>query len=132
MNIELKKYKLKHTPVREELSKLFNDSSSAISLSEIHNKLNKYDRVTIYRTLSTFSNKGIIHKIMNDTGAIFYAPCKHECDEHGHTHDHIHFECQKCKNVECLEIEPNININLNGYKIKETLVNVRGICPNCS
>ena len=38
----------------------------------------------------------------------------------------------KCKNVECLEVEPNININLNGYKIEETLVNVRGVCPNCS
>jgi Fur family ferric uptake transcriptional regulator len=132
MKNDLKKYKLKHTPIREELLKLISESTTAIPFTEIQSQLKSYDRVTIYRSLSTFTKKGIIHKIISDNGSVFYAFCKHECDEKGHTHDHIHFECQNCKNVECIDIDPNLNLNLNGYKISETQVNVRGLCPNCS
>ena len=132
MNIELRKYKLKHTPIREELSRLFSESPNAIPLTEIHNHLKNYDRVTIYRSLSTFTNKGIIHKIINDNGSVFYALCKHECGEHGHTHDHVHFECSSCNSIEFIEHHSSLNINLKGYLVEDTQISVRGLCPNCS
>lgn len=132
MKSQLKKYKLKHTPIREELLKLFSESQNAIPFSEIQEKLKAFDRATVYRTLNTFTQKGIIHKITNEDGATFYANSKNVCGEHGHSHDHIHFECNSCKSIECLDLSTNLDINLNGYKIKETQINVRGLCPSCS
>ena len=40
---------------------------TAMSLSEIESHFYKADRVTIYRTLKTFEEKGIVHSIQENT-----------------------------------------------------------------
>ena len=52
---------------------------TAMSLSEIESHFYKADRVTIYRTLKTFEEKGIVHSIQeNTTGK--YILCHDGCD----------------------------------------------------
>lgn len=79
----------------------------------------KIDRVTIYRTLQTFVDKGIIHIIPTSDNSIRYALCKDECTE-GHHHDHhIHFVCNKCNNTCCLDDVATPDIKLpKGYIAK--------------
>jgi hypothetical protein len=62
-----------------------------------------FDRVTVYRTLQTFVEKGIIHQIPTTDNSILYALCRHNCEQ-GHHHDnHVHFICTNCDKTFCLD-----------------------------
>lgn len=91
-----------------------------------------FDRVTLYRTLKIFLDKGLLHKVLDDTGGLKYALCK-ECTEENHFHDHVHFKCVKCNKTTCIdELEvPHFNLP-RGYEKHELNLLVQGICPQCN
>ena len=63
----LNSFRLRSTPVREEILHLFLQKDCALSHGDIESEIADYlDRVTVYRTLKTFSNKGLIHKVLDD------------------------------------------------------------------
>ncbi len=121
----------RNTAAKTEIQELILASKSALSHTEIQNLLNGLcDRVTIYRVLERLTNEGLIHKIINIDGVVKYAAC-HSC-EGKHSHNHIHFSCQKCKTVTCLEgVEPSYTMPKN-YKVNEMNFTLSGICPQCS
>jgi Fur family ferric uptake transcriptional regulator len=57
---------------------------SAISLSDLEKALETADRITIYRTLKTFEDKGLIHIIDDGTGSPKYALCLEDCNASKH------------------------------------------------
>src|SRR6201996_7574313 len=111
-NIEdiLKKNHLSITGGRRRILELFLQQDGALSHSDIEKKAGeKFDRVTIYRTLQTFEEKGIIHTIPTSDNSIRYALCK-DCTE-GHHHDNpVHFVCTHCNKTICLDdvVSPSI------------------------
>jgi Fur family ferric uptake transcriptional regulator len=119
------------TLAKTEIQKLISSSSFALSHSEIQSSLNGLcDRVTIYRVLDRLLAEGQIHKIVNVDGSVKYAAC-HSCSEK-HNHDHLHFSCQKCNSVTCLEnVEPSYQLPMN-YKVSEMNFMLSGLCPQCS
>lgn len=125
--------KLSVTDTRVKVLDLFFNSSGALE----HNDFEKldgaaFDRVTIYRTLQTFLDKGIIHKIPTTDTSIHYALCKDNCSEHHHQDHHIHFKCDHCDETLCLEDISIPSIQLpNGYAASNVEVIVSGVCPNC-
>jgi Fur family transcriptional regulator, ferric uptake regulator len=132
----LKASKLRHTDAREAVLAEFMNGQYALAHADIEQKLaEKYDRVTIYRTLKTFVDNGLIHKVLDDVGGMKYAICKAECNttEHQHNHDHVHFKCSACGQTTCLEQVTIPPIGLpNGYKKQEMNLLVQGICNNCN
>src|SRR5262245_8108072 len=100
----LKKNKLSVTASRERILHLFLERNGALAHGDIEKTAGeKFDRVTIYRTLQTFVEKGIIHTIPTSDNSIRYALCRDDCEE-GHHHDHhIHFLCHRCGNTFCLD-----------------------------
>ena len=126
----LEKNKIRKTPFRLELLELFNSSNSALSLKEIESKLKVFDRITLYRTLKLFKEKGIMHEIFHSNGKK-YALCKEECDEHKHQHEHLHFHCSKCNESLCVESKMS-DLNLPGYTIEHSDLNVYGVCIKCN
>ena len=130
----LKKYGLSITETRISILSLFHQTTGALAHQDIEKKAsNKYDRVTIYRTLQTFVDKGIIHTIPTTDNSIKYALCKDNCSQ-GHHHDnHIHFICDNCNITFCLDhvIVPNINLP-KGFKASQTDLVVSGTCNNCN
>lgn len=130
----LKKFDLRHTDTRENILNGFLGKSTAISHGDIeHILMEGFDRVTIYRTLKTFLDKGIIHKILDDQGGVKYALCNTSCKSGDHHHDHVHFKCSSCGDTTCLDhvLIPSIDLP-NGYKRKEINMLVQGVCPNCT
>lgn len=129
----LKKNQLSVTASREKILQLFLDQSGALTHGDIERKAGeKFDRVTVYRTLQTFVEKGIIHTIPTIDNSIRYALCKDDC-EAGHHHDqHIHFVCSICKNTFCLDdiVTPEIKLP-QGYSASKIEVVVDGICKEC-
>lgn len=130
----LKKNRLSVTASREKILNLFLDQTGALAHGDIEKKAGeKFDRVTIYRTLQAFVEKGIIHTIPTADNSILYALCKDDCEE-GHHHDHhIHFVCKQCHNTYCLDnvVTPDIKLPA-GYSAKQIEVVVEGICRQCS
>ncbi len=97
VNEILKKNELSVTEGRKKILELFLSSDGALAHADIEKRTGEnFDRVTVYRTLQTFVDKGIIHHIPTRDNSILYALCKDNC-EAGHHHDnHVHFVCDVC------------------------------------
>lgn len=130
----LKTYDLRHTSCREEILDLFLQKEFALSHADIESNVHEgFDRVTVYRTLKTFLDKGIIHKVLDDTGNTKYALCKEKCSHEEHHHEHVHFKCLECGQTNCLDnvLIPPIALP-EGYNRIETNLLVQGVCQECS
>lgn len=129
----LKKNHLSVTESRKKILHLFLSQVGALAHADIEKKAGeKFDRVTVYRTLQTFVEKGIIHTIPTADNSIRYALCKDECTEGHHHDDHVHFVCIQCGSTVCLEnvVVPAVNLP-TGYSASHIEVVVNGICKNC-
>lgn len=122
---------LRLTGCRREIIDTFLAKKHAICHAEIEQALPLYDRVTLYRTLNTFLEKGIIHKIIDDKGTPKYAICQH-CTEQAHYDEHIHFKCIECDLLKCIASVTIPPIHLpEGYQYIDSSFLVRGICKQC-
>ncbi|NIG52619.1 Fur family transcriptional regulator [Chitinophaga sp. Cy-1792] len=129
----LKDSKLSVTETRTKILELFMKSDGALEHSDFEKLAGKsFDRVTVYRTLQTFLDKGIIHKIPTTDTSVRYAVCKSECTEHHHHDHHVHFRCEACGNTICLD-ETNVpEIHLpKGFAARNVEVVVSGVCKSC-
>jgi Fur family transcriptional regulator, ferric uptake regulator len=133
--LSLKSLNLRSTAARDCVLDVFKEDAVALAHSDLEQKLSdKFDRVTIYRTLKTFLEKGIIHKVLDSEGGMKYALCKEACqtEEHVHHHDHVHFKCDSCGQTTCLDQVhiPTIVLPI-GYQRQAVNMLVQGICVNC-
>jgi Fur family transcriptional regulator, ferric uptake regulator len=129
----LKKNQLSVTEGRKKILELFYKSDGALAHADIEkNTEAAFDRVTVYRTLQTFVDKGIIHHIPTTDNSILYALCKDDC-EAGHHHDHhVHFICDNCHKTICLEDVTVPDVKLpKGFKPKHAEMVVTGVCDDC-
>ncbi len=129
----LRKSQLSVTDSRRKILELFLHSGNAMAHIDIEKKTGeKFDRVTVYRTLQTFMEKGIIHTIPTSDNSIKYALCKEECSEGHHYDNHVHFICEACGSTFCLDdvIVPTVQLP-KGYKALQVNMVVNGVCRNC-
>ena len=129
----LKRNGLSVTASRSKILELFLATEGALAHADIEkNTDGAYDRVTVYRTLQTFVEKGIIHQIPTTDNSILYALCKQDCEE-GHHHDnHVHFVCNQCEKTFCLDdvIVPEVKLP-KGFEPAQASMVVSGICMDC-
>lgn len=130
----LKSNHLSSTESRRKILELFLDCHGALSHGDIEKKMGeKTDRVTVYRTLQTFLDKGIIHTIPTSDNSVRYALCKSDCTEGHHHDDHVHFVCDECGNTVCLDDVTTPHLKLpKGFTSKQIEVVVSGTCKDCS
>ena len=129
----LRRKHLSITDSRKKILCLFLNHKDALAHADIErNAGEKFDRVTVYRTLQTFVEKGIVHTIPTADNAILYALCK-DCDEEHHHDDHVHFVCRSCNTTICLDdiVSPDINLP-QGYAADDVQVVINGLCKDCS
>jgi Fur family ferric uptake transcriptional regulator len=135
--ILLKQRNLKKTEGRlAVLDVLMGSKNLGLSEQDIEQQLNtSMDRVTIYRTLSTFLKEHLVHKIADDEGVIRYAlcgVCQHSQTQH-HNHHHIHFKCDVCKTTQCLTQNPVSVVDIPaGYTFRDSSFLIMGICKQCN
>jgi Fur family ferric uptake transcriptional regulator len=130
----LKNSGLSITESRTAILQLFQQKDSALSHNAIEQQTGKeFDRVTIYRTLQTFVEKGIIHTIPTADNAILYALCKDACEAGFHQDNHVHFICNDCNNTFCLDhvIIPFVKLPKGFIQMQSDVV-ISGICKNCN
>lgn len=129
----LKKNHLSVTESRQKIMQLFLTANGALAHADIEKKAGEsFDRVTVYRTLQAFVEKGIIHLIPTRDNSIKYALCKDDCEE-GHHHDnHVHFICDECNKTICLDdiTVPQVKLP-QGFTPQHAEMVVNGVCEDC-
>ena len=107
--------------------------TSAVSLQDLETSFQHSDRTTIYRTLKTFEEKGLIHNIQDGTEATKYALCAAACKAGDHYDLHLHFYCFTCKQTFCLPKNKVPEINLpEKFVLQELNLIAKGVCDNCA
>lgn len=129
----LRSSQLKVTQPRLRVLEIIDTKESAISQPELEKILgSEIDRVTLYRILGSFEEKGILHKVFDLNGTATYAICSTECSTHQHDDQHVHFICSTCNSVFCLNEISSPKVQLpDGFSLQSVSVNAVGLCDKC-
>lgn len=128
----LQKNNIRPTAMRILVYKFLLENEAAKGLTDIENHFAKSDRTTLYRTIKTFEDKGIVHQIDDGTGTAKYALCEEGCNCEIETDLHLHFHCNLCDETICLTDHKIPQINLpNGFSAENANLVIKGICDKC-
>lgn len=128
---KLENKNIKPTAMRLLALKQLVEKGAAVSLKDLEDRFEKADKVTLYRTLKTFEEKKLIHRIDDGTGSVKYALCVEGCE--CETQDqHIHFHCVQCGETYCLTQTkiPQTQIP-SGFNASSASMLYKGSCANC-
>ncbi len=131
----LKEHHLRKTDFRKEVLEIFlAHKGRALSHADLEMALDSPDRITLYRTLRSFEEKGLIHQAIDGSGTNKYALCRDDCTAHIHLDRHAHFHCQKCGLTLCLfHAMKDFRYQLpEGMKASSAEVIIKGVCEDCS
>ena len=128
----LKAAKLYRTKCRAEILKVLTKANKPLSQDLIARKLgqNRFNKVTIYRTLESFCRVGLVHKVFIDKRAVHFE-LGNRCSE---TRCHPHFTCKSCGVTSC---QTSISLPIvkglkKGFVLHRQQVRLEGLCPQCS
>ncbi|CAI8173680.1 MAG: Uncharacterised protein [SAR116 cluster bacterium] len=100
------------TAMRILIYRYMAEKEIAVALTDIENVFAKADRTTLYCTLKTFEQKGIVHQINDDTHISKFALCEPGCNCELEQDLHLHFHCTNCDETVCLTEQKIPHINL--------------------
>ncbi|MFA5144451.1 MAG: Fur family transcriptional regulator [Candidatus Omnitrophota bacterium] len=130
----LKESRLKITPRRKAVIKLFLDKGRYLGPYEIRDMLKKISLKaglpSVYRILQELEKAGILVKVEHKNRQLYYSLCKNPHE------DHHHFICRKCNKVEEVkfcnfqEISRFIEKKLKGHVERHSL-HIEGLCSVC-
>lgn len=120
------------TTARTALLAIFLERQEALSFQQIRSRMSgAYNRVTIYRALDLFQEKGIIHILPSTSPVTRYGLLENNKDPY--YQQHLHFLCDICGRTICLGNIPIPQFKLpEGFKEKETEVVITGECNSCT
>ena len=109
-------------------------ASAPMSLVECETELQTLERSSIFRVLTLFVERCIVHSIEDGRGITKYEVC--HCEGH-HDHDdddlHAHFYCERCQRVFCFEDISIPRMPLPaGFEPRSVNFMIKGLCPDCA
>jgi Fur family ferric uptake transcriptional regulator len=111
--------------------KILTAADRPLSQDEIAKRLgkNRFDKVTIYRTLESLFKVGTVHKAFMEERTQHFE-LAHKCSE---SQCHPHFTCTSCGGTHCLtEMSlPMAKSPYKGFIIRHQQVRLEGLCPAC-
>lgn len=119
------------TANRITIYKAIQSLDSVFTLADIEGYVETIDRSTVFRILNIFLDNNLLFEINDGTGSKKYCLCKYSSRNHN---SHIHFTCTSCNKTYCIEniVEvPQICLP-DSFKIQESNLLIKGICPNCN
>jgi Fur family ferric uptake transcriptional regulator len=106
----------------------------ALAHADIEKELQeRINRITVYRTLRSFFEVGLIHLIPTTDNSIKYALTKQVQHQHNiHTND-VHFVCTNCNKTTCLNHTTVPVVKLpRHYKAEINEMIITGTCSECN
>lgn len=102
-----------------------------LSLTDLEALMPSMDKSSIFRTLSLFVERDVVHAFGDGRGIINYELCAAhgECT---HTDNHVHFYCELCQRTFCLEHSPAVLPLLpEGFTAHTFAFVIKGECAEC-
>jgi Fur family transcriptional regulator, ferric uptake regulator len=118
------------TPARIRVLQLLRSAPTALTHNEIELALGApaIDRVTLYRVLDWLVDSGLAHK-NSDAHRVF----RFSAAAAGEHTTHIHFRCEFCGRVFCLDAAPPVAPILPaGFELLRLDFDLRGRCADCA
>lgn len=130
---EMKKSGLKQTEPRRRVIQALFDDHGPFTAEEIHRRVTKKvcDLATIYRTLGSLEEAGILRRCEFGDGSARYELSGEE------EHHHHHIVCRGCKRVEVVD-DPAIEalfeklVRKHGFRDASHHLEFFGTCPRCA
>jgi len=123
---------IKPTAVRLLIFKAMLYYPQAFSLADLEDELDTVDKSTLFRTITLFHDKLLIHSIDDGSGSVKYSVCSSDCT--CSIRDlHAHFYCTHCKKTFCLESIsiPSVPIPEN-FLLQSINFVLKGLCDRCA
>lgn len=134
----LKKHDLSVTQQRLAVLSLLSKEHSCLGVDDLlaqakKKKLEMGDWSTVFRTVKTFEEAGLVTAFASSDGVTRYELT--HCQDEGHDHHHHHFVCRSCKSVEALENCPTQLFEKAakqiGFRVENHVIEVQGVCSDC-
>ncbi|MFT3740898.1 MAG: transcriptional repressor [Breznakibacter sp.] len=124
-----RKLGIQSTVVRQQMLHIMENAQKPLSSKEIEEKMGAgTDRVTVYRTLKMFVDKGLLHRIDISDSLTAY-----RLASDGENPEHVHFHCTECHQVYCMPQLPVAQPNLpEGFAPLRNRLVVDGKCNRCN
>lgn len=120
---------LKFTRQRCSVLKSILERGAPFSAHDLHMEVAaEMDLATVYRNLELLGQSGIIREVMNENERRYYELA---CE---HNPEHPHFYCSSCGRIFCIKKKKARRIGHGlpaGFSVKQTVLQYRGICPEC-
>jgi Fe2+ or Zn2+ uptake regulation protein len=96
-----------------------------IIYNDLYKQIPTLSKTTIYNTLNLFEQRGIITSLSIE---------KNELRYESNTEPHAHFKCKKCGEVYDLSQQFPLVVGktIEGHKVTEQQLYLKGVCKNCS
>ena len=129
----LKEHHIRPTAIRLLMYRLLKNSDVALSLNDIESDFDQSERTTLYRTIKTFEQKGLVHQIDDGTGIAKYALDRLGSGKGPSQDLHLHFHCTNCNETICLTDRKIPHISLpEGFITQDMNLVLKGTCDKCN
>jgi len=127
-----RRHTIRPTPVRRAVLEVLLQTPFALSGTEVEKQLAiAFDRITLYRTLRTFEDKRLVHRVIDDSETVRYAAYSGLLATSAAI-DHVHFKCTACRHIYCLSQVAVPVVELPGrYQVTRGEYLVSGVCEQC-
>lgn len=128
----LTKREIQPTAIRILVLQAMMQANRTVSLLDLENMLDTVDKSSIFRSITLFLSRHLVHSIDDGTGSLKYAVCGETCAcdvEDLHTH----FHCEKCNKTFCLKNIPTPVVTMpKGFTLNSINYVLKGLCPDCA
>ena len=120
-----KRYGIKRTAHREEILDILEERRIPMTAEDIFKAAKNTSLATVYRTIETFCQNGLLTKIsVGDDEKKYY-----ELTSNKHRHYAV---CLKCKKLKYIDVCPVHSITLDNFRVTGHRLELYGYCKNCS
>ncbi len=124
---------LKLTAVRLAVLEILGTAPRALRAQEILEAIRsrrRVNKVTVYRILEDFSQRGMVRRLTLEGRASHYELA---CEHHP---PHPHFQCHTCGEIQCLDPAPMVRVWTElqgpvGNRADSIDIRVEGLCHKC-
>jgi Fur family ferric uptake transcriptional regulator len=101
------------------------------SLAELERRIQTIDKSNIFRALTLFRERHLVHTIEGGSDGIRYELCHSHSEDHDDD-QHPHFYCEVCQQTYCLDgLEvPEVAVP-QGFRTRSVNYMIKGVCPHC-
>lgn len=123
---------IKPTAIRLLILRTMLEEEQAMSMMDLENRLDTVDKSTIFRTVTLFLARHLVHGVDDGSGSLKYAVCDNACScsvEDLHTH----FYCESCHKTFCLkDLHVPVVPLPPGFVLQSINYVLKGLCDECA